>query len=174
MDALSLNEQELLADVLRLPRRIQKLRAVIGILLAVLEVWHVDLGRRRVPDGGSQPILLRAIQRATGAMQLRTALAVIRPSPARFGDGGGENVNGNVDELIESGLLHRVIAMTELTFSTSMIEAWWRALKHQWLFLNTLDSLETEGRDPGRVPSEGDSRRGRTSSRTCDPRALPR
>jgi len=23
-----------------------------------------------------------------------------------------------------------------------MIEAWWRSLKHQWLFLNSLDSLE--------------------------------
>jgi hypothetical protein len=33
--------------------------------------------------------------------------------------------------------------MTEIRFSNSMIEAWWRALKHQWLFLNTLDSIET-------------------------------
>ena len=24
-----------------------------------------------------------------------------------------------------------------------MIESWWRQLKHQWLFLNTLDSIET-------------------------------
>jgi hypothetical protein len=48
-----------------------------------------------------------------------------------------------VDELIESGLLRRVLAQTELRFSNSMIEAWWRALKHQWLFLNTLDSVET-------------------------------
>ena len=24
-----------------------------------------------------------------------------------------------------------------------MIESWWRALKHQWLFLNSLDSLAT-------------------------------
>jgi hypothetical protein len=24
-----------------------------------------------------------------------------------------------------------------------MIEAWWRTLKHQWLFLNTLDSAAT-------------------------------
>ncbi len=48
-----------------------------------------------------------------------------------------------VDELIQSGLLRRVLAMTELRFSNSMIEAWWRALKHQWLFLNTLDSVET-------------------------------
>jgi hypothetical protein len=54
-----------------------------------------------------------------------------------------ENVNKNVDELIESGLLRRVLAMTELKFSNSMIEAWWRALKHNWLFLNTLDSVES-------------------------------
>ena len=57
-------------------------------------------------------------------------------------DGGSENVNRNIDELIESGLLRRVLAMTELRFSNSMIEAWWRALKHQWLFLNTLDTVE--------------------------------
>ncbi len=24
-----------------------------------------------------------------------------------------------------------------------MIESWWRQLKHQWLFLNTLDTIET-------------------------------
>ena len=52
-------------------------------------------------------------------------------------------MNRGVDELIESGLLRRVLAQTELRFSNSMIEAWWRALKHQWLFLNTLDSVET-------------------------------
>jgi len=57
-------------------------------------------------------------------------------------EGGVENMNSDVDKLIESGLLRRVLAMTELRFSNSMIEAWWRALKHQWLFLNTLDSVE--------------------------------
>ncbi len=63
--------------------------------------------------------------------------------PTVLADGGVENVNRNVDELIRSGLLRRVLAMTELRFSNSMIEASWRALKHQWLFLNTLDSVET-------------------------------
>ena len=48
-----------------------------------------------------------------------------------------------LDELIASGLLSRVLAQTEITFSNSMIESWWRALKHQWLFLNTLDSVRT-------------------------------
>ena len=33
--------------------------------------------------------------------------------------------------------------MTELKFSNSMIEAWWRSLKHDWLFLHALDRVPT-------------------------------
>lgn len=40
-------------------------------------------------------------------------------------------------------MLRRVLAFTELQFSNSMIEAWWRSLKHQWLFLHSLDSVAT-------------------------------
>ncbi len=58
-------------------------------------------------------------------------------------DAGVENFNGAVDELVNSGLLRRVLAFTELKFSNSMIEAWWRSLKHQWLFLHSLDSVAT-------------------------------
>jgi putative transposase len=36
-----------------------------------------------------------------------------------------------------------LLAFTELKFSNSMIEAWWRSLKHQWLFLHSLDSVAT-------------------------------
>jgi transposase InsO family protein len=36
-----------------------------------------------------------------------------------------------------------LLAFTELTFSNSMIEAWWRSLKHPWLFLHSLDSVST-------------------------------
>ena len=36
-----------------------------------------------------------------------------------------------------------MLAFTELHFSNSMIEAWWRSLKHQWLFLHSLDSVAT-------------------------------
>ena len=58
-------------------------------------------------------------------------------------DAGVENVNREVARLIESGVLRRVLAQTELKFSNSMIEAWWRVLKHQWLYLNSLDSIST-------------------------------
>jgi putative transposase len=33
--------------------------------------------------------------------------------------------------------------MTEITFSNSPIESRWRTLKHQWLYLNTLDTVRT-------------------------------
>lgn len=40
-------------------------------------------------------------------------------------------LNEAVDELITLGLLSRVPGQTEATFSNSLIEAWWRVLKHQ-------------------------------------------
>jgi hypothetical protein len=58
-------------------------------------------------------------------------------------DAGVENVNAQVDALIAAGVLRRLLAFTELKFSNSMIEAWWRSLKHQWLFLHSLESVAT-------------------------------
>lgn len=37
----------------------------------------------------------------------------------------------------------RVVAQIDVRFSNSLIEAWWRTLKHQWLYLHTLDDLAT-------------------------------
>jgi hypothetical protein len=64
-------------------------------------------------------------------------------APVVLADAGVENVNAEVDALIATGVLRRLLAFTELKFSNSMIEAWWRSLKHQWLFLHPLDSVAT-------------------------------
>jgi putative transposase len=64
-------------------------------------------------------------------------------APVVVADAGVENVNAQVDALIATGALRRLLAFTELRFSNSMIEAWWRSLKHQWLFLHPLDSVAT-------------------------------
>lgn len=63
--------------------------------------------------------------------------------PTVLSDGGVENVNAQVEALIDSGSLRRVLALTEIAFSNSMIESWWRTLKHQWLYLNTLDTVSS-------------------------------
>jgi hypothetical protein len=72
------------------------------------------------------------------------ALRAIDPSgpPTLICDGGVENFNDAVVELIDAGALRRLRARTEVSYSNSLIEAWWRQLKHQWLYLNTLDSVE--------------------------------
>jgi transposase InsO family protein len=125
------------------------------------EMWHIDTTVIRLLDGtraylhavidnfsrrilawrvadrfapvNSVAVLLEASQAATRSASVPVVLA----------DAGVENVNAQVDALIATGALRRVLAFTELTFSNSMIEAWWRTLKHQWLFLHPLESVVT-------------------------------
>jgi len=56
-------------------------------------------------------------------------------------DSGIENLNGAVDDTLFSACLERVLAQVDVTFSSSMIEAFWRSLKPQWLYLNSLHSI---------------------------------
>jgi putative transposase len=123
------------------------------------EIWHIDTSVLRLLDGSrahlqavidnfSRRVLAWKVSgsfdpNATVEILLTAAKGVSGGKPTLFVDGGVENFNGAVDELIASGLLNRVFAQTEITFSNSMIESWWRVLKHQWLFLNTLDSVRS-------------------------------
>jgi transposase InsO family protein len=56
-------------------------------------------------------------------------------------DSGVENVNHTVDEFLSGSILRRVLAQVEIVESNSLVEAWWRGLRHQWLYLNTLDTV---------------------------------
>ena len=58
-------------------------------------------------------------------------------------DGGIENLNDSVDTLVSDGVIRRVIAQVDLRESNSLIERWWRSLKHSCLFLNVLDTPAT-------------------------------
>ncbi len=104
--------------------------AVIDNFSRRILAWTVS---RRLEPGNTVAVLLEAASGARPSMVLPTVVS----------DSGVENVNGRVSEIIESGVLKRVLAMTEVSFSNSLIEAWWRALKHQWLYLNTLDTVSS-------------------------------
>ena len=55
-------------------------------------------------------------------------------------DAGSENVNRDVDVELDDSNLERVLAQIDVTYSNSMIEAFWRSLKHSWLYLHGLES----------------------------------
>jgi putative transposase len=126
------------------------------------ETWHIDTTVIRLLDG-SRACLHAVIDnfsrrilacRVADTFAPANSVAVLveagrgattpsETTPIVLADAGIENVNAQVDELIATGVLRRVLAFTELKFSNSMIEAWWRSLKHQWLFLHSLDSVGT-------------------------------
>ena len=62
-------------------------------------------------------------------------------TPTVVADSGVENVNAGVDQLMADGLVRRVIAQVEVSFSNSIVEAFWCSLRHQWLYLHSLDSF---------------------------------
>jgi len=91
------------------------------------------------------PVLLAARfdPATTAELLVQAATHLNDQQPTLLADGGVENCNSAVDRLIQSGLLKRLLAQTEIDFSNSLIESWWRTLKHQWLYLNSLDTITT-------------------------------
>ena len=123
------------------------------------EIWHVDTSIVRLLDGQraylhaiidnfSRRILAWCVGESfapsiTARLLQQAATGLTGTSPQVYMDSGVENTNSGVTQLVESGTLKRILAQVDVLFSNSMIEAWWRMLKHQWLYLNDLDSVET-------------------------------
>jgi len=58
-------------------------------------------------------------------------------------DSVSENLNRIVDPLFDGEKMKRILALVDVSYSNSMIEAWWRSLRHQWLYLHHLDTIAT-------------------------------
>ena len=127
------------------------------------EIWHVDTSILKLIDGTR--VYMHAIIDNYSRRNLAwcvdptfntcaTAKLIVEAAkgfkfasgnapPQVYMDSGIENKNESVASLVEASVIQRVLAQVDIHFSNSMIESWWRQLKHQWLFLNTLDSIET-------------------------------
>lgn len=82
---------------------------------------------------------------ATAALLLKAVDFTDEPKTAAsvMVDSGVENFNHAVNRLVDEGVLRRIVAQTDLRFSNSMIEMFWRGLKQHWCFLHRLDSIQT-------------------------------
>jgi hypothetical protein len=94
--------------------------------------------------GGEPAESIAEIERLRRRTALLGAVVQLNDCPEHtivVADSGSENVNGAVDDLLDDEELTRVLAQVEVTFSNSMIEAFWRSLKHSWLYFHPLDSF---------------------------------
>ena len=104
------------------------LHAVIDNYSRRILSWTLE---ERLGSGGTCRILRETVVQLNDCSRRAVVVA----------DSGSENVNAAVDALLDGEELTRVLAQVEITFSNSMIEAFWRSLKHGWLYLHALDSL---------------------------------
>ena len=56
-------------------------------------------------------------------------------------DSGVENINGDVDGLISSELITRILALVQVDFSNSIVDAFYRSAEYQWLYLKELRTI---------------------------------
>jgi transposase InsO family protein len=144
----------------RLRNRVYPAKPTVGVrATGPNELWHIDVTILKLLDG-TQAYLHAVIDNYSRKMLAWTVAARLDPvttcnvlvaagrhmdsaipPPTVVADSGIENVNNTVDATLVSANLRRVLALVEVTYSNSIIEAWWRSLKHQWLYLNTLDTM---------------------------------
>ncbi len=86
----------------------------------------------RLGSGGTCRLLREAAHQLKGRALGTTLVA----------DCGCENANVDVDDLLEEVGLRRTLAQVDITFSNSIIEAFWRSLKHSWRYLHSPESSE--------------------------------
>ena len=142
-------------------RRLYPAKPKVGIRASAPgELLHLDVTIIRLFDGTraylhaaidnySRRILSWSLEDRLGSggtcRLLRDAACQLRSGSrqtAVLTDAGCENVNSDVDGLLEDEGLRRTLAQVDVTFSNSMIEAFWRSLKHSWLYLHSLESVE--------------------------------
>jgi putative transposase len=104
------------------------IHAVIDNLSRKVLAWKVA---ERLEPGTTRAILLEALKNANLSLGL----------PKVVMDSGVENINREVDDLISSELIKRILVLVQVDFSNSIVEAFWRSAKHQWLYLNELRTV---------------------------------
>jgi putative transposase len=145
----------------RRPRqRVYPAKAKVGVRAEKPdEYWHVDASIIKLLDGTkvyihavidnlSRKVLAwRVAERLEPETTRSMLLEALKHANISHGlpqvvmDSGVENMNSEVDGLVSSELIKRILALVQVDFSNSIVEAFWRSAKYQWLFLNELRTV---------------------------------
>ena len=126
----------------RRPRlRVHPAKPTVGIRATrANETWHVDTTLIRLLDGSkaylhaiidnfSRRVMAwrvndSFIPSVTAELLIEAGTQTEDTNPQLLVDGGVENYHSAVDKLVDSGLLKRILAQTEIRYSNSLIESW--------------------------------------------------
>ena len=101
------------------------LQAVIDNFSRRILAWRVS---EKLSSATTRDLLVEASEDLPDAAANASVLFVTDSGPENFGE---------VDQFLEdSSSLSRVLAQIDIVSSNSLIDAFWRQLKHAWLFLN--------------------------------------
>ncbi len=145
----------------RRPRtRVHPAKPTVGVRATAPNAWwHVDVTIIRLLDGSkaylhgvidnySRKILAWTLEPVLRAEGTRTILLEAKSTLGAdakvkvMTDGGSENLIIGKDTDL-TAIADHVVAQAAIHFSNSMIEAFWKQLKYQWLYLHELDTIAT-------------------------------
>ena len=84
LDETHRSELDLHQEIRQLRRRVQKLTALLRLVLTLLRASRFTLSRERLPDGHDKRRILGAVDRARACIPLRALLRFLHVSPSRF------------------------------------------------------------------------------------------
>ena len=121
------------------------------------EIWHIDITEIKLTSGQkyylqvvidnfSRYLLAWQINKSKEALNtvelLRSAKEYKKKYTSLMMDKGGENVNDKVNEVLEVQQITKVIAKLDTEYSNSMIEAFFRSLKNNYLYFQNPNTLK--------------------------------
>ncbi len=83
-DIVDLDVLRLQQEVLALRKRVERLVAMLRVVVVLMKVSGFSLASARIPQGTRKVALLRAIDRSRSVLPLRVVLRVLRLSTSRY------------------------------------------------------------------------------------------
>jgi putative transposase len=128
----------------------------------VNEIWHIDISVIKLID--NTKVFIQSIidnysryvvgwnvfTKVSGTNTkelLARSLKLTEHIPDVMSDSGVENINGEVGKLVEDNKIKHTIAQIDINYSNSMIEAFFRSMKNNYLYyedLNTVKGLKNK------------------------------
>jgi hypothetical protein len=104
LEVADLTEPELRQEILKLRRRVQKLAALLRLVLALLQASGFTLSRERLPDGRAKRRILRAVDQARACIPLRALLQFfgLRRAGSMPGAGGRPRVRSMISRPVRA------------------------------------------------------------------------